>query len=177
MVRCIKSVPFGRTVMHPRLRQLSVNSAKSTHLSNKWTPELESTCDLGSKTLFPTRSFTLEHRFAFDSRVPASSCVQYSRTAKLLVIAQVRCSRANEHVRREFLNRKSPKDSISGIHMLLRCAEHVRFVSVGSKLPLSGSTNMHGIWGTPLYTQNPPGGSRVLKGGEYGPIGGVCSPP
>ena len=56
-------------------------------------------------------------------------------------------------------------------------AEHVRFVTVGSKLPLSGSTNMRGIWGTPLYTQNPPGGSRVLKGGEYGPIGGVCSPP
>ena len=83
----------------------------------------------------------------------------------------------NEHVRKGFRNRKSPKDSISGIQLLLKCAEHVRFVSVGSKLPLSGSTNMHGIWGTPLYTQNPPGGSRVLKGGEYGPIGGVCSPP
>ena len=92
MVRCIKSVPFGRTVMHPRLRQLSVNSAKSAHLSNKWTPELESPCDCGSKTLFSKRSFTLEHRFAFDSRVPASSCVQYSRTAKLLVIESLRCS-------------------------------------------------------------------------------------
>ena len=147
----------------------SANSAKSAHLSNKWMPELESPCDCGSKTLFSKRSFAPEHRFAFDSRVPASSCVQYSRTAKLLVIAQVRCSRANEHVeksrlgrkcyrdsnfanckvasnrvrsllqllehvRRGFLGRNSPKDSISGIHLLLRCAEHVRFVSVGSKL-------------------------------------------
>jgi len=55
-------------------------------------PELESPCDSGSKILFPTQSFTPEHRFAFDSRVPASSCVQYSRTAKLLVIASLRCS-------------------------------------------------------------------------------------
>ena len=70
----------------------SANSAKSAHLSNKWMPELESTCDLRSKTLFSTRSFTPEHRFAFDSRVPASSCVQYSRTAKLLVIESLRCS-------------------------------------------------------------------------------------
>ena len=47
-------------------------------------PELESTCDLGSKTLFPTRSFTLEHRFAFDSRVPASSLMIH----KLLTTAR-----------------------------------------------------------------------------------------
>ena len=82
-----------------------------------------------------------------------------------------------EHVRKGFSNRKSPKDYISGIQLLLRCAEYVRFVAVGSKIPLSGSTNIRGIWGTPLYTQNQPGGSRVLKGGEYGPIGGVCSAP
>ena len=97
-------------------------------------PELESTCDLGSKTLFPTRSFTLEHRFAFDSRVPASSCVQYSRTAKLLVIAQVRCSRANEHVEKSLLGRKCYRDSISGIYISFRGPQHVRFLSVRSKL-------------------------------------------
>ena len=31
-------------------------------------PELDSTCDLGSRAPFPACSFTLEHRFAFDSR-------------------------------------------------------------------------------------------------------------
>ena len=111
------------------------NSAKSAHLSNKWMPELESTCDCGSKTLFLTRSFTLEHRFAFDSRVPASSCVQ-----SVLSHCKVDSNRVtallqpNKHVRHSVLDRKSPKDSISGIHMLPRCAEHVRFLSVGSKL-------------------------------------------
>ena len=79
-----------------------------------------------------------------------------------------RCCRANEHVEESVLDRKLPKDSNFA-------SSGVRFVSVGSKLPLSGSTNMRGIWGTPLYTQNQPGGSKVLKGGEYGPIGGVCS--
>ena len=112
----------------------SVNSAKSAHLSNKWTPELESTCDLGSKTLFPTRSFAPEHRFAFDSRVPASSCVQYSRTAKLLVIAQVRCSRANEHVEKSLLGRKCYRDSNFAIYFSFQGPEHVRFFSVRSKL-------------------------------------------
>ena len=112
----------------------SANSAKSANLSNKWMPELESTCDLRSKTLFSTRSFTPEHRFAFDSRVPASSCVQYSRTAKLLVIAQVRCSRANEHVEKSLLGRKCYRDSNFAIYFLLRGPQHVRFVSVRSKL-------------------------------------------
>ena len=112
----------------------SANSAKSAHLSNKWMPELDSTCNSGSNTLFLTRSFTLEHRFAFDSRVPASSCVQILSHCKVASNRVTALLQPNKHVGHSVLDRKSPKDSISGIHLLLRCAKHVRFLSVRSKL-------------------------------------------
>ena len=108
-------------------------------------PELESTCDLRSKTLFSTRSFTPEHRFAFDSRVPASSCVQYSRTAKLLVIESLRCSSQTNMSGIVFWTANRPKIPF----LASICCSDARNMSVLCPLGLSGSTNMRGIWGGP----------------------------
>ena len=112
----------------------SANSAKSAHLSNKWMPELESPCDSGSKTLFPTQSFTPEHRFAFDSRVPASSCVQILSHCKVASNRVTAVLQPIEHVGHCVLDRKSAKDSIPGIYISFRGPQHVRFLSVRSKL-------------------------------------------
>ena len=70
--------------------------------------------------------------------------LRFSRSSELMcsntLALQVASNRGtallqpNKHVRHSVLDRKSPKDSISGIHMLPRCAEHGRFLSVGSKL-------------------------------------------
>ena len=112
----------------------SANSAKSAHLSNKWMPELESPCDCGSKTLFLTRSFTPEHRFAFDSRVPASSCVQILSHCKVASNRVTALLQPNKHVGHSVLDRKSPKDSNFAIYISFRGPQHVRFLSVRSKL-------------------------------------------
>ena len=125
-------------------------------------PELESPCDSGSKALFQKRSFTLQHRFAIDSRVPASSCVQILPHCKVASNRVTAVLQPIEHVGHSVFDRKSPKDSISGIYISFRGPQHVRFLSVRSKLQqiswegkVAGSAR--GIWGTPLYTQNQPG--------------------
>ena len=116
------------------LGSCSANSAQSANLSNKWMPELESTCDLRSKTLFSTRSFTPEHRFAFDSRVPASSCVQIPLHCKVASNRVTALLQPNKHAGHSALDRKSPKDSNFAIYFLFRGPQHVRFLSVLSKL-------------------------------------------
>ena len=98
-------------------------------------PELESPCDCGSNTLFSKkRSFAPEHRFAFDSRVPASSCVQILPHCKVASNRVTALLQPNKHAGHSVLDRKSPKDSNFAIYISFRGPQHVRFLSVRSKL-------------------------------------------
>ena len=111
---------------------MSPTRAASQRLTNP------SQCTTGatprSEALFSTRSFTPEHRFAFDSRVPASSCVQILSHCKVASNRVTALLQPNKHVGHSVLDRKSPKDSISGIYISFRGPQHVRFLSVRSKL-------------------------------------------
>ena len=68
--------------------------------------------------------------------------LRFSRSSELMCSILSHCKVAsnrvtallqpNKHVGHSVLDRKSPKDSISGIQLLLRCVEYVRFVAHGA---------------------------------------------